>query len=131
MALRSVDIWSAGSATSGLTTSSILPGSIKRQVALDVDDDVAVEVRRNLGNTVGARPMRATRHSYDAAEPLDGGCNPLVVGGDDHGVNAAGVGRAAIDVLDHRLAGDVGQRLSGEARGVVSGGDDGDGAKGL
>jgi hypothetical protein len=29
-------------------------------------------------------------------------------------------------VLDHRLAGDVGERLTGETRGVVSGGDDGD-----
>ena len=36
------------------------------------------------------------------------------------------VGRAAVDVLDHRPAGDVGEDFSGEAGRVVAGGDDGD-----
>ena len=45
---------------------------------------------------------------------------------DDHRVDAARRGRAAIHVLDHRPAGDVGQRLAGKARGVVTGRDDGD-----
>ena len=50
----------------------------------------------------------------DAAEALDGRGDPLVVGRDDHGVDAARRRGAPVDVLDHRPAGDVGERLAGE-----------------
>jgi hypothetical protein len=52
--------------------------------------------------------MLRSRHPHDAAKPLDCVCNALVVGGHDHGVDAAGIRRAPIDMLDHRPACDLG-----------------------
>ena len=52
--------------------------------------------------------------------------NTDVVSGDDDGVHARRLGRPAVDVLDHRPAGDVDQRLARQTRRVVSSGDDGD-----
>ena len=71
----------------------------------------------------------ALRHPRDAAEAFHRGRNPLVVGGDDDRVDAAGLGRAAIDVLDHRPAGHVCEWLSGETCRVIPGGNDGDDAR--
>ena len=56
-------------------------------------------------------------------KPLDGIDDPLVVGGDDHRIDA-GLRGATVDVLDHRAAGDVSEGFSGESGGVVAGGDD-------
>ena len=103
----------------------------ERHVALDVHDDVAGQIRGDFGDPIGAGAVRPVGHPHDAAEALDGLRNPRVIGGDDHGVDARGVGGAAVDVLDHRPAGDVGERFAGKAGRVVSGGDDGDGCEGL
>ena len=55
-----------------------------------------------------------------------GGRNALVVGGNDDRVDAAGFGRAAIDVLDHRPTGDFCEWFSGETCGGEPGGNDRD-----
>jgi hypothetical protein len=96
------------------------------KVALDVDDDVARQLGRDFGDTVRAGLVVASCHPYDAAKSLHRGCDAIIVGRDDHGVDAARSCRATIDVLDHRLSGNVGQRLSREACRLVAGGDDGD-----
>ena len=60
--------------------------------------------------------MIRARHPRDAAETLHGVGDALIVGRDDDCVNAMGVRRTAIDVLDHRPAGQISERFSGEPR---------------
>jgi hypothetical protein len=55
----------------------------------------------------------------------------VVVGGDHHRVHPRRGGRSSIDVLDHGTTRNIGQRLTRKARGVVPGGDDGDGVQRL
>ena len=66
------------------------------------------------------------RQPHDAAERLDRVRDALVVGGDDDGIDARGVGRTSIHVLDHGPADDIRENFSGETGRVVSGGNDGD-----
>ena len=73
-------------------------------------------------------PVRcsALRHPHRAAEGGDGVGDAPVVGGHDDLVHAARLPRALVDVRDHRLAAQIGECFSWEARGVVAGGDEGD-----
>ena len=96
----------------------------ERFVALEVDDDVGVEAAGDLGDAVGAAGVVAARHLDAAAEAVDGGDDARVVGGDDDGIDAAGLAGAFVDVLDEVLAGLAEQRLAGQAGGGVAGGDD-------
>jgi len=52
------------------------------------------------------------RHAGGAAEGADRFENALVVGCDQHGRHRRGGGGAPVDVLDHRAAADVGERLA-------------------
>ena len=72
--------------------------------------------------------MRARGHHHVAAEAVDRGADALVVGGDEHAVDAARARGALVDVLDHRLSMQIGQGLSGETGGLVACGDDDDDA---
>jgi hypothetical protein len=74
--------------------------------------------------------MRGLCQSRDAAEFLDRGCDSLIIGCHDHGIDATRFGRASVDVLDHRTTGNVGKRLPGESRRAESGRDDNDSAEG-
>jgi len=76
--------------------------------------------------TIGAGLMIGTRQSNIAAKFVDGGGDAQVVGGDDDVGENPGHGHAAVDVLDHRTAVEIGERLAGEPGRSVSGGDDGD-----
>ncbi len=49
----------------------------QRLVALDVDDQIAVERRGDLGESIGAAPVLPRRHSRRAAKALDRGHDPL------------------------------------------------------
>jgi len=102
----------------------------ERQIALYVDQDLARQVVCNLRDAIGARPVCSLGHPDDAAKALDCGGNPFIVRRNDHGVDPACVGRAAIDVLDHRTARDLSERLARKSRRGESGGDDSDSAKG-
>ena len=51
----------------------------------------------------------------DAAERPHRFEDALVVGGDEHRRHRRGGGRAPVDVLDHRPAADVGERLARQA----------------
>ena len=90
----------------------------QRLVALDVDDGAAGQVADRLGDPIGAAHVVGARHQRGAAERSHSVRDALVIGRDDHGVHARGRGGAAIHVLDHRLAGDVGENFSGETGGV-------------
>jgi hypothetical protein len=101
-------------------------GLDQRLVTLHVDDDVAGELRRDFGDAVGAGAMIRPCHPGLAAERLDGPDNAFVVGGDEHAIDRPRPRRSQINVLDHRPAGDQGQRLTGEARRLEASRDDGD-----
>ncbi len=101
-------------------------GRKERQVALHVHENLAVERRGDFSEPVGAGEMIGARHDRDAAERVHRVRNALVVGGHDHGVDRARIGRTSIDVFDHRTSVDLGKRLAGKTRRLVAGGDDGD-----
>jgi hypothetical protein len=65
-------------------------------------------------------------HPGYAAEPFDSGRYPIVISGDDHGIHAARAGGAPVHMFDHRLTGDIGERLAWKPGGCVAGGDDSD-----
>ena len=116
----------AGSAASGAMTCSIIAGSISGSspwtfTTMSQDRSAATSAMRSV-------PVRCVARVILAIPPNapDRGGDPLVIGRHDHGIHAARGGRAPIDVLDHGTAGDVGERLARETRGVVSSGDDGD-----
>jgi hypothetical protein len=71
--------------------------------------------------------MVAAGHQRFAAEGGDRLGDPLVVGGDNHTIDVSCRRGSAIDVLDHRPAGNQRERLAGETGRLVSGGDDDDG----
>jgi hypothetical protein len=98
----------------------------QRLVALNVDDEIAVERGRDFGEPIGAARVRRRRQPDGAAKPLDRPHDALVVGCDDHRGQRARRRRAAIHVLDHRPSVDVGERFSGETRRLIPCGDDGD-----
>ena len=105
-------------------------GAMSGSVPLHVDDEVAVEAGRDLGETVGARRVIGAGHPHLAAERVHGRGDPVVVGRDEDAVDRTGVRRVPVDVLDHRPAADVRQRLGRQSGRCVAGGDDGDGSSG-
>jgi hypothetical protein len=65
-------------------------------------------------------------HARDATEAFHRFGHARVVGGNDHGVNAARSRGAAEDVLDHRPAVDFCEWFSGESCRTVAGGNNRD-----
>ena len=102
-----------------------------RQVALQVDDDLLVgaDDLQRLVDARGAVGMVGAGHHRLAAGQLDGAGDGEVVGGDHHPAET-GLDRAAPDMDDHRVAVDVGKRLSRQAGGGHAGGNEDDGALG-
>ncbi len=101
-------------------------GFDERLVTLKVDDELAGQRRDDLGDAVGSGGMIASGHHRCAAERLDDVGDALIVGRDDDGMHRRGARGAAIDVFDHRTAGDVEQHLRREPTRVVSGRNDGE-----
>jgi len=101
----------------------------QRLVSLHVDDDVAVERGGNLREPVGAAAVIVAGEAGFAAEALNGVENPQIVGGDDHALHRGRRSGASVDVLDHRTAVDLRERLAREACRTESSGDDGDGTE--
>jgi hypothetical protein len=58
--------------------------------------------------------MRRSRQPRDATEPFDRGSHACVISSHDDRINGRGSGRAPVDMLDHRPAGDIGERLAGQ-----------------
>jgi hypothetical protein len=75
--------------------------------------------------------MIAPRHDDLAAESVDGGSDPRVVGGDHDGAGLAGLAGAFVDVLDEVLACFLQERLARQSAGGMTRGDDDDGRHGL
>jgi len=59
--------------------------------------------------------MRDLREPHDAAELFNRGRDPLVIRCNDHGVDATRTRCAPIDVLDHRAASNLSERLARES----------------
>ena len=123
----SVVICTDGSSANGATSFVDRARIDQRLVALHVDDDVAVERRGDFGEPIGAglvcrlasaAPCRRTRATRVAMRRS----SVATITRDTHRRRRG----AAIDVLDHRPAVDVGERLAGESCRGESGGDDGD-----
>jgi len=98
----------------------------ERLVALKVHDEIAIERVGNLGDPIGARRVARTRHAHVAAESRHGVGDARIVGRDQHGVDIASAGGAAIHVFDHRTSGDVRERFTRKTAGRVAGRDDND-----
>ena len=105
-------------------------GRNHRLVALDIDDEVALELGGDFGQPVAAGFVRRASHHRSAAEATDGVGDALVVGRHEDDVHAAGFSRSAHDVFDHRPAVNERQWFTGKATRVVAGRDDGDDASG-
>ena len=79
----------------------------RRQIALDVDDDVVaplrVDRRERLENAVGAGGVIGPRQHGAPADRLDRRDDRGVIGGDQHRPDI-GLDRAPPDMDDHRLA---------------------------
>ncbi len=90
MRVQTVDIRSAGSSRKGSMAASIAVGFDERLVALDVDDEVAIEAGCNFGEPIGAREMIGSRHPHGSAELRNRVGDSRIVGRDNHGINIAG-----------------------------------------
>ena len=82
----------------------MVDGVEQRLVALDVDDHAAGQRGHHFGDAIGAAGVVAPRHDHGAAEALDSARDPFVVGRDNRAVHQRRRRRAAIHVLDHRMA---------------------------
>ena len=93
----------------------------QRLVALDVDDDVAVERRGHFGEAVGAAAVVGAGHHRHAAVGLDRVAHARVVGRDDDLGDPRRPPRLFDDADDHRQAAEVDQGLAGEPGRRVAG----------
>ncbi len=116
---------------SGASTARTSRGRDGGQVALQVDDGVEPAVR-DRAPAAPRTPGRSPRHGRPASSPprsrrgaTASAISVLSVATTTR--PSAALGRAAGDMHDHRLAGDVGQRLARQARGSHAGGNDDDG----
>ena len=96
-----------------------------RYVALDIDDDLGVAADRGKRFVNPRRAVERDRpgHGCLAAGATDRG-GDLGRVGRHHDAADIRLDRPAPDMNDHRLAGDVGKRLAGEARRGHAGGDE-------
>jgi hypothetical protein len=104
------------------------PGRDTRLVALDVDHDGVIgpaALGCDLGDAVRARCVAGGRHQALMTMLADRPQDALVIGRDPYFGRAARL-RPIRDTHYHGLAGDVEQRLAGQARRGVAGGDDDD-----
>jgi hypothetical protein len=104
-------------------------GIKQRLVALDVDDDVAVERGGDFGEAVRRREMVGAREPHVPAKSDDPRSDAQVVGRHDYTRHDRRSLSPAVHVLDHRPAVDVGQRLAGETCRGESSGDESDDVK--
>ncbi len=87
-------------------------------VALHIDDHrIVIESKllRCFRQAIRAGRVIASRHRDFIAECLDGDPDTIIVGGDNHARGATQTG-ALGDAHDHRLAGYIGQRFTGQAQ---------------
>lgn len=76
-------------------------GIEERFVALDVDEDLAIDMSGDFGYAFGAGAVLGAGHAGFAAEGFDGLDDAVVVGGDDDASGEFGKLGAFIDALDH------------------------------
>ena len=91
-------------------------GKVALKVQHQVICPVRIDQRYRLEGPVGPRRMIGACQHRLAARIADGGGDPLVVGGHPDGGDV-GLSGAVPDMADHRLAADIGKRLSGKTAG--------------
>ena len=127
MAWHAVAIAASGRVSKQLRDGADQRWREQRLVALHVDDDRVVgepELAGSLREAVGAGRMIGARDAARDPVSFDRRADALVVGSDDHALGA-GAFRETRDANHHRIAGDVRQRLAGQPRRRVTGGDQG------
>ena len=87
---------------------------------MEVDDEVAGDPLGHLGDAIGAALVIGTGDGDLGAEVAGGAGDPHIVGGDDDAAGGPRLAGALVDVLNERLAPEVGERLAGEAGGGVA-----------
>ena len=96
-----------------------------RKIALQIDDDFGpafgIELAERLVNPVRSGGMIRPRHDRLAAMGFHRGRDLRRVGGDRHAADSGRL-RPAQHMDDHRQAGDIQQRLAGQAGGGHAGG---------
>ncbi len=106
-------------------------GADGRKIALQIDHEFGlapgVEFAQRLVDPVGSGRMVGAGHDGLAAVRCHGRRDLRRIGGDRHTADLGGLGPAQ-DMDDHRQAGDVHQRLAGQARRRHAGGDQHQGA---
>ncbi len=98
----------------------------ERLVALDIDDNVAVERLHDFREAVGTGLVGELGQFDPSAEIVDTRRDAQIVGRDDHLRHCFRRFGASIHVLDHRPAVEIGERLARESSRRVPCGDDGD-----
>ena len=100
-------------------------GQDGRKIALQIDDDfglaVGIELAQRLVNPVRSGRMIGAGHDRFAAMGCHDGRDLRRVGGDRDAADSGGLGPAQ-HMDDHRQAGDIQQRLAGQAGGGHAGG---------
>ncbi len=97
-------------------------GVDERLIPLHIDNNVVVvptALRRHLGNPVGAAGMIAAREGDGVTLRLHNIGDAGIVGSDDNLHRPALAGRLG-DAYHHRLAGNISERLAGQARRSVT-----------
>ena len=116
----------SASSRNGSIASSIVPGSMSGSSPWRLTMRSQSRVDSHFGDSVGARCVCRARKAHVAAEFSHRIGDAFIIGRDNHGVDVAGRSRAAVHVLDHRAARDIGERLSRKAGRRVAGRDDSD-----
>jgi len=92
----------------------------ERFVSLNVDEDVALLVSGDFGDAFGAGAVVGAGHACFAAETADGVDNPLVIRRYHDAVDGLRLFGAFVNALDHGLAGQRDEWLTGKASGGVT-----------
>src|SRR5215510_9819797 len=96
----------------------------QRLVALNVDDDLGVQPRRDFGKAVGPRRVIRRRHDRLDSRAGDGLKDAFVVRRDDHATDRSRLFGAFDDAQNHRFSADLYQWFAWQSGRGVAGGND-------
>jgi len=91
-------------------------------VALEVDNDIGVELGGDLGNAIGAARMIWACHANRGVEFAAGTDDTVVIGGDKHLLGQTGLTGLFVHVLKEVFSGLSSEKFSGETRRSVTSG---------
>ena len=92
----------------------------KGQISLHVDNQVGLQACGDLGQAVCPGRMIGPGHGHLATHGPYRSGNPLIIGRHHHPVHARHLAGLLVDMLNHRLATQQGQRFSWKTRRAVA-----------